>query len=328
MTTILDTWTALLAPRRALPIAAVGLPLVYGQSVWTADPERGVVAGVVLCVGTALVAPAAWRLLGGGGALGVARYVAVGLVSVAVLAIWLPRLGDFEDRFLTMPVTLPLLAGLFLVGGFGLGRDIDHERRIVAEAARAEALARDSERAELLALRAQLDPHFLFNTLNAIAEWCATDAGVAERAILQLSDVLRTVLDAHHVAWWPLRRELALCRDVLALHRLRDAGRFDGEVVGEAEADVPPLLLLPLVENALKHGPGRGHAGPVRIDVRREGGWVRIDVVNPGAFAGPRPGGQGLALVRRRLSLAYGDRARFAIGTDGDRTRATVEVPA
>jgi hypothetical protein len=113
MTTILDTWTALLAPRRALPIAAVGLPLVYGQSVWTADPERGVMAGVVLCVGTALVAPAAWRLLGGGGALGVARYVAVGLVSVAVLAIWLPRLGDFEDRFLTMPVTLPLLAGVW-----------------------------------------------------------------------------------------------------------------------------------------------------------------------------------------------------------------------
>lgn len=324
---VLDTWAAMLRPRRSVAIAAVALPLLYGQSVWNADPVSGVAAGLVLCVGTVVIAPAAWRVLGGSG-LGLVAYVGVGALSLWVLALVLPRAGGFEDRFLAQANTLPFLLGLFLVGGFGLGRDVDDERRLARERARLEALSRDKERAELLAMRAQLDPHFLFNTLNAIAEWCATDPAVAERAILRLAELLRTVLGAVREPWWPLADEIALCEAVLELHRIRDPGRFASVVDAEAiDGVVPPMILLPLVENAVKHGPAAGHAGEVTVRVRASGDEVRVEVRNPGPFAGPRDGGHGLDLVRRRLALAYDDRATFAIGQDGDGTRAVVTLP-
>jgi len=84
---------------------------------------------------------------------------------------------------------------LFLVGGWGLARDIDLDARLRAAETRAVELTRAAEAAELLALRAHLDPHFLFNTLNAIAEWCLKDGAVAEEAVLKLSAMLRTLLD-------------------------------------------------------------------------------------------------------------------------------------
>ena len=83
---------------------------------------------------------------------------------------------------------------LFLVGGWGLARDIWFERRLARAEAQVVGLAREAERAQLMALRTHLDPHFLFNTLNAIAEWCRQDGETAERAVLQLSAMLRTVL--------------------------------------------------------------------------------------------------------------------------------------
>jgi two-component system sensor histidine kinase AlgZ len=326
--TIVDTWAGLLAPRRALAICALVLPMLYAQSVWNANATASIANGLLLCVATVILAPAAWRLLEPAGVLvAVPVYVVVGVVAVGTFGVWLPRHGGFEDRILTDPASLPLLLGLFGVGGFGLGRDIAAERALTGARARADALVRDKERAELLALRAQLDPHFLFNTLNAIAEWCATDPAVAEQAIIRLSGVLRTVMAAVPEAAWPLADELALCASVLELHRIRDPDRFACRVEGTADARVPPMILLPLVENAVKHGPAAGHPGEVVVSVGVADGRVRVDVRNPGPFGGPRDGGQGLALVRRRLELAYDGKARLDIGTDGGTTLATVVFP-
>lgn len=324
-----DTLAGLLRPRRAAAIAGVVLPLLYAQAVWNKDAGSGVLAGLVLCLGTLLVAPASWRILRARGPLGALAYALVGVVSVALLGVILPAWGGFQDRFLTHPVSLPLLVGIFLAGGFGLGRDIEAERSLAALAARAEALARDSERAELLALRAQLDPHFLFNTLNAIAEWCARDPAVAEQAILALSEVLRAIQAGVQRPSWPLAEELALCRGVLDLHRVRDPDRFDSQILGDSPALlVPPMILLPLVENAFKHGPGAGHAGPVTVTVSATDQGARVVVQNPGPFTGPRPGGEGIALVRRRLALSYGEGASLEIGSLDGQTRAILHLPA
>ncbi len=337
-----DTWIALLAPRRAAIVAVVGLPLLLAQAAWNPDPASGVLAGLLLILSALATAPAAWLWLAG--RAGGAWIYAGGCLGAAVLAgLVIPRWAGFEDRFLTQPVTLPLVAGLFAAAGLGLGRDIGDGRRLQAAEARAEALARDRERAELLALRAQLDPHSLYNTLSAIAEWCHTDPMEAERAILRLADLLRGVQRGVQRAAWPLAEEWAICSALLDLYRARDPGRYAWTLdTGGAipELEVPPLLLLPLVENALKHGPAAGHAGAVQIRFTPAGAGVVVEIRNPGAWGGSRraggatggatgggAGGEGLALVRRRLALACPE-GRLEIGTEpGGGTLARLWLP-
>jgi two-component system, LytTR family, sensor histidine kinase AlgZ len=218
------------------------------------------------------------------------------------------------------------------VGGWGLGRDIGFEERLLAEKARGVALAREAELAHLLALRSHLDPHFLFNTLNAIAEWCREDGEVAERAVLQLSEMLRTVLSGVKAPSWPLEKELELVRTLFSLHQLRDPNLFtlkDGSPRPAPSIDVPPLLLLPLAENAVKHGPASGHRGEIRLDVASVNGALELVLDNPGPYRGPRAGSHGLPTVEKRLQLAYGGAARLSIGASaGDRTAVRLSLPA
>jgi LytS/YehU family sensor histidine kinase len=220
---------------------------------------------------------------------------------------------------------------LFLVGGWGLGWDIWLESSLIRSEARAAALAREAERAQLLALRSHLDPHFLFNTLNAIAEWCREDGAVAERAVLQLSSMLRAVLEGVQAPTWPLRDELALLGTLFALHGLRDPGRV--RLVQRLpdplpDVVVPPMLLLPLAENAVKHGVAAGNGGEVVLEVEAApASPVRVRLENGGPFTGRRAGGLGLAMVERRLALAYDGRATFRIAAAGTRTVAEVSLP-
>jgi LytS/YehU family sensor histidine kinase len=94
------------------------------------------------------------------------------------------------------------------------------------------------------------------------------------------------------------------------------------------DVDVPPMLLLPLAENAMKHGPLARHKGEVVLKITLVRDLVRIELSNPGAFAGPRDGGNGLAIVKKRLALTFGDGASFTIGAETeDRTLAVVVVP-
>ncbi len=316
-----ETMLALAAPRRAVPILLVSVPLVlaqqrfspHGQALWVA---------LLMCGLFLALAPFAWRLLVSRGAsrrlqpLLMLLYVVAGGLPAA-LGWLLPEAFGLGETFLTAGINLFVSAALFWVGGWGLARDIDLELGLERERARAETLAREAERVQLLAMRAHLDPHFLFNTLNAIAEYCREDGALAERAILQLSALLRKVLQGAQAPSWPLELELELARDLLELHHLRDPERFslalDVEPGVEA-TPVPPLLLLPLVENAMKHGPGSGHRGEVRLSLRRAGDAVAFSLTNPGPYAGPRVGGQGIDTVQRRLRLAYEGAAQLRLG--------------
>jgi LytS/YehU family sensor histidine kinase len=191
-------------------------------------------------------------------------------------------------------------------------------------------LAREAERAQLMALRAHLDPHFLFNTLNAIAEWCREDGETAERAVLQLSAMLRTVLAGVQAATWPLADELALMDTLFALHRLRDPDAF--QLVRRVPAPlpdvpVPPMLLLPLAENAVKHGPTAGHRGPIELEVQVSVDDARLifSLSNPGRYAGRREGGTGLETVdgQAMVKIAGLD----ATPTEMERTVVEVTLP-
>ncbi len=331
--TYLDTLRALAAPRRAGPLVLVTGALLAAQAWYTRAPLH-IALGLGAVVGFLALSPYLWRRWGGGG--GRAKRSTGAGVAIAIASMLpgfigffvIPRVDGLATDFLGAGLNGVVVGALFLVGGWGLARDIDQEEAIARETARSAELARLAEHAELLALKANLDPHFLFNTLNAIAAWCAEDPAVAEAALLKLATVLRDVYAGISAPTWPLARELALARDVCALHAVRDPERYAAIWDDEGEeaiagVPVPPLLLLPVIENAYKHGPSAGHSGPVRVRFEVDGGFVDVVVANPGPFLGPRPGGQGLDLVTRRAALVGGS---FAIHGVPGGTEARVRL--
>ncbi|MBX3226008.1 MAG: histidine kinase [Labilithrix sp.] len=332
-----STVRALLVPRRAIPIALVVVPMTIIQDAYSRDPGAVPIA-LFLCGSFLLVAPMSWRALFpidrpiGAGALGrVVVYAGIGAAVVFGVGWLMPLVLGIGRTFMTTSPSLAVCLALFWVGGWGLARDIDLEENLRRARARAEALAREADHAQLLALKSHLDPHFLFNTLNAIAEWCRADGLVAERAILQLSSMLRTMMTAIGTTTWPLAREVELVDALFALHAIRDPTLFtvERDVPDPLpNVEVPPMVLLPLVENAMKHGPLKRHKGVVRFVVKEtEGGAIDVEIANPGTYTGPRAGGSGLPIVEKRLALAYGKSARFEIAADGDRTRTSVRLP-
>jgi two-component system sensor histidine kinase AlgZ len=330
-----ETVQGLLRPQRLIPVLLVSIPMLVAQQ-HLSRPRPAILLGLALCTAFVLVAPVSWRVLfpegmsGGMQLVRLSLYGAVGAGTVLTIGVAIPKLLGIGSTFMTARTSLVISMALFLVGGWGLGRDIGFERGLARERARADALAREAERAQLLALRAHLDPHFLFNTLNSIAEWCRRDGEVAERAVLQLSSILRAVLEGVKSAFWPLQREIDLVETLFALHRLRDPALFDLRLeVGQSVADipVPTLILLPLAENAVTHGSGAGHRGPIVFRAERTGDCLSIQLENAGPFRGRRPEGSGIAMVEQRLELAYCGAARLRVGESAGRTKVELDLP-
>jgi len=323
------TWRSLLQPRRLVPVAAVAVPLLLAQARWSAD-DRAVPLALSFLLAFLAVGPLSYRVLFpdgldfSHGAVRVVLFSLVGAGLVLSLGAGVPKVLGMGSTFLTERPSLLAATALFLAGSWGLARDIGFEQRL-------ERLTAEHERAQLAALKAHIDPHFLFNTLNAIAEWCRLDGAVAERAVLTLSELLRAMLAGARDAYWPLDAELQLVRRLAELHRLRDPSHFTlQEVLPEPlpRALVPPLCLLILMENAVKHGPGAGHRGVVRLEVRFEAPRVTVLLSNPGPYGGPREGGEGLRTLERHLAAAWGTAAHFSIGAETpERTLATLSFP-
>jgi hypothetical protein len=321
-----ETLRGLAQPRRAVAIAIVAAPMLAVQAT---EGPGALLAGIALIVAAIAVAPASWRVLGDT-PRGVALYAALGVLVIWVAGVWVPGALRVGRTFLTAPLSLATVLGLYWIGGWGLGRDVELSTRLEAERERAEALTRQLERAELLAIRSHLDPHFVFNTLNAIAEWCAVDPAVAEAAILKLAELLRVLLVGTRAERWPLAKELELVTGLFELYRLRDPERFRLEASVDPRAGavpVPPLVLLVLAENAIKHGPAAGHEGPVTLSVVVDSGTLQLRLENPGPFGGPRDGGEGLATTEQRLRVAYGGSAHLSIRGEGPRTVVELSLP-
>ena len=195
----------------------------------------------------------------------------------------------------------------------------------------AEAAARELE---LQVLRAQINPHFLFNALNNLRALINEDPARAREMVSRLSNILRHTLQHSAKARVPLADELAVVRDYVALEqlhheeRLRVDWRVDPATAG---ASLPPMLLQLLVENAVKHGVARTPGGGiVAIDIARDGPRLRIAVDNPGQW---QPGssdgtGLGLAHLRQRLQRAGGEGADCRIEHAAGRVKVEVQLSA
>jgi LytS/YehU family sensor histidine kinase len=175
--------------------------------------------------------------------------------------------------------------------------------------------------AELRHLRAQLDPHFLFNSLNAISELGYEQPEAADRAITRLSGLLRTSLDEPRRQEISLGAELAFLEDYLALQRLLTRDELIVAVSADpriAHARVPAMILQPLVENALTHGRPAAGSGRINVAVQRDGEALRIEIRDngPGFHADPsgvERKGIGIANTRARLEYLYGGKAALEL---------------
>jgi two-component system LytT family sensor kinase len=204
-------------------------------------------------------------------------------------------------------------------------------RALCAHEIQTQQLAQAKTRAELAALRARINPHFLFNTLNSIAELVRTDAAGAEDMIQKLAHVFRYVLDAGNRESVTLGEEIETVERYLAIEQVRLGGRLQSHFEVEEKARavrLPALLLQPLVENAIKHGiaPQAG-GGQVAVDCRIENERCVITVRDTGpGFSEEAGAGFGLRSVRERLDLSYGDDYRFEI-QDGDGACVRISLP-
>ena len=188
--------------------------------------------------------------------------------------------------------------------------------------------------AELRALRAQLNPHFLFNSLNSISALAAPDPEAARRMCTLLGDFLRQSLSLGGRERVSLAEELALADRYLAIERVRFGARLAVDRRADADALrclVPPLLLQPLVENAVKHGVAdRVEGGTIRIEAHRRGDALVVEVENPRDPEAPPRRDQGLGLenVRARLDALDRRLTRVDVERAPDRFRVTLTLPA
>jgi LytS/YehU family sensor histidine kinase len=205
----------------------------------------------------------------------------------------------------------------------------------LAEKERAEASERDlralADQARAQALQAQLNPHALFNILGGMAELVHEDPLAAEEALVGLTDLYRTLTRHSAALAAPLKAERGLLEQYLEIEDMRLGKRLDLQWAWPAWADaldLPPLLLQPLVENAIKHGIAPDPAGGiVRIEVRRGERELVLSVANTGQPMRPGgPEGTGLGNLRQRLALLGRFKPAFTLARDGDWTVARLTL--
>src|SRR5580704_12151215 len=187
--------------------------------------------------------------------------------------------------------------------------------------------------AELRALKAQINPHFLFNSLNSITALTTVDPARAREMCIRLSDFLRSTLglgERESISW---REELQLARTYLEVEQIRFGARLHVEMNVDddcAECMVPPLLLQPLIENAVKHGIATlVDGGTITVEGHVNNGLLEVSVENgfdPDSPA-PRRHGLGLRNVRNRLATRFGDVAHLSAQSTENRFRAEMIVP-
>jgi LytS/YehU family sensor histidine kinase len=222
------------------------------------------------------------------------------------------------------------------------------ERKLEQEH-RAQELSLHASRSELKALRAQINPHFLFNALNSIAGLIHRDPAVADRTIEQLADVFRYALRGAESEWAVLDDELDFVRAYLEVERARFGDRLVTDVrIDDAVrgARVPTMMVQTLVENAVKHGAAsvRGHASVV-VTAREDSGQLVLSVADNGpgfSLDSPDPfdsrerglaqgkrtgGGYGLVNIRQRLEGYFGSEAALSVKRSDGVTTVSVTLP-
>jgi two-component system sensor histidine kinase AlgZ len=323
--------SVVLAAQARLPWAtslAVAMPLAvtYGficLSAWYVSRSvplttSGVPHIVITAIAAAAVSSAAWAAL--------ARAWGT-VVAPDVAAFATPRALDGTDALL---FGFGVLLYFLSVAMSYLLATFEQSRAAERRGLEAQVLARE---AELRSLRAQIDPHFLFNSLHSISALTAVDAGGARRMCVLLGDFLRDNLALGSEARITVERELSLAQRFLEIERVRFGERLHYEISmdGAEGCLVPPLLLQPVVENAVTHGVAHLIAGgTIHVTAVRTPSRLSLVVENPCDSDRRRRAGAGVGLanVRGRLQALHGSEARLTAGEHEGMWRVEISIPA
>jgi two-component system sensor histidine kinase AlgZ len=307
----------------------------------------GFAAGMPLTLAYAFVCLSAWHvsrftpLVASGSVRLIATSVGASLLSAAALVLlargWMYLLGRWTGFDGTLRGDIASLV-------FGFGQFVyllslavsyivaaaEHARQAERRAFQGQVLSRE---AELRSLRAQIDPHFLFNSLHSISALTSADPAGARRMCLLLAEFLRESLALGAADRIPLARELRLAEKYLEVERVRygDRLRLEVDAGGADDCLVPSLLLQPIIENAVTHGVAhRLEGGLVRVTASNSAARVTMIVENPCDPDRPRRmgGGVGLANVRSRLRALYGTEATVNASEHDGLWRVEITLPA
>ena len=196
---------------------------------------------------------------------------------------------------------------------------------LVLNTIKKEQLEKQAVEAELYYLKSQINPHFLFNTLNNIHTLVYKQAATAPEAVLRLSSLMRYMIYESNAHTVPLSREMNYLQDYISLQQLRykKAPVVDLEIAGDTEAcSIAPLLFIHLLENAYKHSPARLEPGAIQVRVEIKGNTLIFSSQNPVVTKQgntlDEPGGIGLPNIRKRLQLLYPDKHSLEISNTGN----------
>lgn len=261
-------------------------------------------------------------------------------VHCVVLALY--RLTHVVQGLPPLPLTLVFVSALtihalFYIAIVFLVTGMDSHERLRAHETRQHQLQKALALAQLHALRSQLQPHFLFNALNAIAALIHSDPGRADKMLGKISELLRIVVDTAPTPEIRLRDELRFALGYLDIEQMRYGDRLAVciDVPEDAlEAMVPSMLIQPLVENAVRHGVApHARPGQVRIRAARDGDALQLAVSDTGnGFLAatdhePEEHGVGLSATRARLEKLYGSAHTFGFHTLADGFEVRVSLP-
>jgi LytS/YehU family sensor histidine kinase len=234
------------------------------------------------------------------------------VLTVAKIAITveLLRLAGFSQRDVALLANLPINLGAYWA--------IAGATRAIEAQLRAARLQNGLTQARLQLLQRQLQPHFLFNTLNSIAELVHEDQEAADAMITRLSELLRASLDSAGLQEVPLQQEIGIVERYLDIQRVRFGDRLRTHISVEPslfDALVPNFILQPLVENSIRHAVANRALGSIEITAIRGDSSLMITVTDDGeGFSDTNDGGVGLANVRERMRHLYGSQQLVEIG--------------
>ena len=260
-----------------------------------------------------------------------------GSLLAAFCALWNSMLAALDEGIVIMPGLNAMIFGLGLIL-YGLMAVANY---LAIEFGRARALERGELELKLMAkdaqlrmLRTQIDPHFLFNSLNSISALTSIDPAAARDMTVRLADFFRHSLGLEARTMVTLQDEATLVAHFIAIEKIRFGARLVVEQdIGAAAAAclLPPMILQPLVENAVKHGIGQlPQGGTIYIAAQRLGSILQISVENDIDAGSSVATGQGIGLanVRERLAAAYGHQASVSCTRDNHRFRVALALPA